>query len=154
MTVSNTPGVMKKSGRAAWKFQTTFSTPLKSLDAFVSTILPDHGGFERASVTIDEIVFDPKTLNALLANSSLSANLGHDWSIADEGKENVRKLLVASLSDWVDFLFVPVPKPFVIYADHDEFTTFYANTKSNLNRVVPALLDKGFSQVPDYQRRL
>jgi hypothetical protein len=31
----------------------------------------------------------------------------------------------------------------VIYADHDEYTTFYANTRSNLNRVVEALVAQG-----------
>jgi len=30
------------------------------------------------------------------------------------------------LGGLVDFLFVPALKPFVIYADHDEYTAFYA----------------------------
>lgn len=61
-------------------------------------------------------------------------------------------MLEAALGDWVDFVFVPVPKPFVIYADHDEYTTFYANTKSNLNRVAQALIAAGFEKVLDYER--
>lgn len=64
------------------------------------------------------------------------------------------ELLEAALGDWVNFTFVPKPKPFVIYADHDEYTTFYANTKSNLNGVVQALSGAGFEKVPDYQRIL
>jgi hypothetical protein len=68
------------------------------------------------------------------------------------GREEVEELLIAALGDWVDFLFVPSPKPFVIYADHDEFITFYANTKSNLNRVGTALLARGFKVVEDYTR--
>ena len=48
---------------------------------------------------------------------------------------------------------MPTPKPFVIYADHDEFTTFYANTRSNLNRVSDTLLTQGFEEVSGYQRQ-
>ncbi|HUA66595.1 MAG TPA: hypothetical protein VME24_12155, partial [Alphaproteobacteria bacterium] len=61
--------------------------------------------------------------------------------------------LVATFSDWVDFFFVPAPKPFVIYADHDEYATFFANTKSKLNSVVEPLLKSGFKQVLNYQRQ-
>jgi hypothetical protein len=53
---------------------------------------------------------------------------------------------------WI-FSFVPAPKPFVIYADHHDYTTFYANTRSNLNRVADALLAQGFEEVSGYQRR-
>jgi hypothetical protein len=49
---------------------------------------------------------------------------------------------------------MPAPKPFVIYADHDEYTTFFANTKSNLNRVAQPLTAGGFVSVPDYERQL
>ncbi len=33
-----------------------------------------------------------------------------------EGHVEIEELLRAALSDWVDFLFVPTPEPFVIYA--------------------------------------
>jgi hypothetical protein len=66
----------------------------------------------------------------------------------------VEELLHTAFSDWFDFLFVPTPKPFVIYADHDEYTTFYANTRSNLNRVVQALSAKGFEEIAEYKRQL
>jgi hypothetical protein len=42
----------------------------------------------------------------------------------------------------------------VIYADHDEYTTFYASTKSNLNRIVAALSTDGFEQVTGNTRAL
>jgi hypothetical protein len=154
MTLSKTPGSIKKFCRTSWKFQTTFGTPLKNLNAFVSTILADDGGYDHGTVTIDAVVFEPKNLIASLSANSLPAEYGHDWSIEVEGKQQVQELLIAALSDWVDFVFIPRPKPFVIYADHDEFTTFYANTKSNLNKVVQPLLNKGFTQIPDYQREL
>ena len=53
--------------------------------------------------------------------------------------------------DWIDFVLIPTPKQFAIYADHDEYTTFFAHTRSNLNCVVRPLVEQGFKQV-DYQR--
>jgi hypothetical protein len=47
-----------------------------------------------------------------------------DASIFSTNPEEVPALLVSAFSDWSDFLFVPRPKPFVIYADHDEWVTF------------------------------
>lgn len=108
------------------------------------SILPST---DKGYVTIDQVVFEPKTLNEFLTQHSVSGNFGHDVSLEVDEREKVAKLLHSALSDWVDFLFVPTPKPFVIYTDHDEFTTFYANTKSNLNRIVRALTDNGFEKV-------
>jgi hypothetical protein len=85
---------------------------------------------------------------------SLPPQYGRDWCIAANGQQEVAELLEAGLSDWVNFAFVPKPKAFVIYADHDEYTTFYANTKSSLNGVVQALSEAGFENVPDYERNL
>jgi hypothetical protein len=152
MTIANTPGIIKKFKKGSWGFQTTFATPLKDLDNFVSTILSANAP-EEGSVTIDKIVFEPKNLTTLLSTNSLPTEIQHDWSLAAKGNEPVHKLLRTAFSDWVDFLFIPTPKPFVIYADHDEYTTFYANTKSNLNGVADALLAKGFKQVSNYQRK-
>lgn len=154
MKLSRTPGLIKKFRRTPWRFQATFGTPLKNLEAFVSAILADSGEFDKGRVILDAVVFEPKNLKALLAANSLPTQYGQDWSIEVEGKQQVRGLLVAALSDWVDFVFVPTPKPFVIYADHDELTTFFANTKSNLNLVAQSLLAKGFTQIHDYQRQL
>jgi hypothetical protein len=70
------------------------------------------------------------------------------------GAQEMQELLHTAFTDWFDFLFVPTPKPFVIYADHDEYTTFYANTRSNLNRVVEALVAQGFEEVAEYRRPL
>ena len=152
MTLSNTPGLIKKFGRTSWRFQTTFATPLKELDSFVSTILAGDDRFEKGTVTIDGYVFDPKNLKHLLTAKSLSGELGRDWSITADSPMEAHELLKAALPDWVDFLFILMPKPFVIYADHDEYTTFYANTKSNLNRVSQPLLKNEFQQIPDFQR--
>jgi hypothetical protein len=66
----------------------------------------------------------------------------------------LKKLLHAAFADWVDLVFVPSPKRFVIYADHDEHVTFYANTRSNLNRVAEALSSQRFEKIAGYTRQL
>jgi hypothetical protein len=45
-----------------------------------------------------------------------------------------------------------MPKRFVIYADHDEYITFYASSKSNLNAVAMPLKTAGFARVDDWSR--
>jgi len=37
--------------------------------------------------------------------------------------DDAEGLLMAASSDPVDFLFAPEKKPFMLYADHDQFTT-------------------------------
>jgi hypothetical protein len=151
MNVSLTPGAIKKFHRTPWRFQQTFQTPLKDLDRFVASILSADESIESGVVVIDRYAFEPQSLKTLLGNPTQA--LGHDCSISTAGRDEVRKLLRTTLSDWIDFVFIPSPKPFVIFADHDEYATFYANTKSNLNRVVSVLSEKGFRQIKGWQRR-
>ncbi|MCI0350760.1 MAG: hypothetical protein L0Z53_15150 [Acidobacteriales bacterium] len=120
----------------------------------MATIVSAAGPMQSGCVTIDGVIFDPKHLTALLAKFSLPPEYGSEWSVTAHGQQEVQELLQAVLSDWIDFAFTPAPKPFVIYADHDEYTTFYANTKSNLNRVVNALSEQGFERIDDYERQL
>jgi hypothetical protein len=154
MKLSQIPGSLKRFRRTSWRFQQTFHTPLTTLKPFVGTIASALEPLSGGCVTIDQAVFEPKHLISLLTAHSLPAEYGQDWSLTAEGQPETEALLEAALGDWVDFLFVPAPKPFVIYADHDEYTTFYANTKSNLNRVAQALSANGFENIPDYERQL
>jgi len=152
MKLSQIQGSLKRFRRTPWRFQQTFHTPLENLRPFVATIVSALEPLNGGCVTLDQVVFEPKHLIALLNKNSLPAEYGQDWSLTAEGEDETKALLEAALGDWVDFIFVPTPKPFVIYADHDEYSTFYANTKSNLNRVVLALSMNGFEKVPDYTR--
>ena len=154
MTFTSTPGSLKRFRRTPWKFQQTFLTPLKDLERFVSIIISAHPPPEKACVTIDQVVFAPKTLKAFLSQHSISEEVGHDISLEAVGQQEIEELLRSTLADWIDFVFIPTPKPFVIYADHDEYTTFYANTQGNLNRIVDALSEKRFEKVEDYERNL
>ena len=151
MKQSATPGSLKRLRRTPWRFQQTFSTPLRNLEPFVATIISAREELQGGTVTVDSVVFTPENLNTLLTSRSLSGSLQRDSSIEAAGHQEVGELLQAALGDWVDFWFVPTPKPFVIYADHDEYTTFFTNSKSNLNGVVEPLRKRGFETV-DYKR--
>jgi hypothetical protein len=153
MTLSEAPGAVKQFRKKAWRFQQTFATPLKNLQAFVTTIVSGQE-FQGGCLTIDQVVFEPKHLISLLGNYSIPPRYGRGTSITAHSQEEVAALLEAALGDWLDFIFTPVPKPIVIFADHDEYTTFFANTRSSLNRVVTALSTQGFKEIGDYERRL
>ncbi len=155
MTLSHTPGSIKHFRRTQWKFQQTFLTPLQNLTPFVSTILSSMDPILGGTVTLDNVIpFDSRHFTPLLEkHGHPSPFYDHDWSIEATGPQETQALLHAALGDWLDFIFVPSPSTFSIYADHDEYTTFFAHTKSNLNRVVASLTTAGFKAV-DYHRPL
>jgi hypothetical protein len=152
MTLSESPSSLKPLRLNQWKFQRTFHTPLNDLKTFVTTIVSAGDWLKAGSLTIDEVVFEPKHLISLLRSYSITPRYTHGVSFTAANEQEVEALLSAALGDWIDFVFVPNPKPFVIYADHDEYTTFYAQTKSNLNRVTEELKGRGFEMIRDYQR--
>ena len=131
----------------------TFVTPLKKLDVFVPAIFSSFPPIGEASVTVDGYAIEPKNLLGLMSRNMLSEKLQRDTTLAVVDPDKVKELLRAALSDWLDFTFVPIVKLFVIYADHDQYTTFYANTKSNLERIRLSLLAKRFEEVRNYERK-
>ena len=154
MTLSENPGALKKFRRTPWRFQQTFHTPLKNLQAFVLTIVTSGEPLKSGCLTIEQVVFDPEHLIALLTSKAIPPRYERGVSLTVIGQGEIETLLCAVLGDWTDFIFVPEPKSFAIYTDHDEYTTFYSHTRSNLNRVAQALLGKGFQEVPGYKREL
>jgi hypothetical protein len=153
MTLSDAPEALKRFRKTTWKFQQTFKTPLKDLPSFVTTVLSGCHELHGASITIDAVVFEPKHLIGLLSSHSLALRYGKGVRLTTNDAREVSPLLEAALGDWIDFVFSPQPKLFVIYADHDEYTTFYAHSRSNLNRVTDALKQRGFTSVEGYRRR-
>lgn len=151
-TYTYTPGIFKQISRKVWTFQRTFQTPLGNLEPFVSAILSRLEPTTRYTTVIDGYVFDPDHMRGLLSAYPLSIKVTHDWSIESIDHASTKKLLVAMFQDWIDFIFLPKPQPFCFYADHDEYTTFYAMTKSNLNQAVQPLLSYGFIEVKDFER--
>ena len=154
MLLSENLSALAEFRRTAWEFQQTFETPLKNLPAFVSTIVGAGEQWRTASATLELVVFEPQDLIALFSNNSIPPHFEPGVTVTADGREEIEALLCALLGDWIDFVFIPEPETFAIYADHDEFTTFYAHTRSNLNRVTEALLKMGFRQVLDYERQL
>ena len=154
MLISQQNGALKKFRRTPWRFQQTFETPLRSLATFTSAILGALGHAQSGTIVIDAKIFQPKNLESLLAQHHLPPALTHDTAIEAETAEELQPLLTAILGDWIDFVFIPSPKPFVLYADHDEYTTFFANSKGSLNKVSTALAAQGFIAVEDYTRTL
>jgi hypothetical protein len=154
MKFLETPGVIKKFRRTSWKFQVTFQTPLQALEPFVSLILGQETAIQRGDLTVHDVVFEPKKLQSLIPPGGDSLAVGKDSCFEAESRTEVEKLLTAAFGEWVDFLFVPTPKPFVIYADHDEYTTFFFNSKSGISQLSDELVKSGVRQVHDYQRKL
>lgn len=134
-----------------WSFQQTFTTPLKNLNSFVSTFLTLFSA-ESGVLSTDEVVFEPTNIQRLLANNSARLEDPYHFVIEASGREAVAALLEAALSDWVDFVFVPYPEDFAMYADHDEFTTFYSRGCDALKVLAERLQTAGFEVVSDYTR--
>jgi hypothetical protein len=152
MTVTVTPGALKKFRRTPWRFQQTVERPdARDLERFVSTIFAAHGYIQTATVTIDEAVFNTDRMCALCPSGT---ELSHDTSLAAESPEEAKTLLVAALWDLPDFVCIPKPTPFVLYADHDNWITFYSNTKGHLNHVIEPLASHGYKLVENWQREL
>jgi len=152
MTVTLASGAFKKFRRTPWRFQQTVQRPdAGDLGKFVSTILRAHDQIAAATVTIDRVIFDTVSLSALCP---AGAAFAHDTSISAESAGEMQALLVAAFWDGPDFICIPTPKPFVFYADHDDWITFYANTKSHLNHVIEPLSSNGYRLVQNWQRKL
>jgi hypothetical protein len=154
MRIFESPGILNQYRRTTWEFQQTFQTPLKDLARFVDVIMSELPEIQRAQAVFDQVVFEPRyELVPLYAKYSLPQKWhGDDLIIEAQGATEVNELLRAVLSEWIDFLFVPNPKRLVIYADHDEYITFLAHRKQQLNGVVNALTAAKFRAV-EYVRK-
>jgi hypothetical protein len=145
------PEEIRRFRAKPWPFQQTFKTPLKDLNRFVTTFLAPFS-LQRGAMSTDQVVFEPKDLLHLLANNSLSVEDQYHLTIQAEGQQAVADLLQAALGDWVDFIFVPSPEVLAIYADHDEYTTFYTRDNARLKNMASGLEKSGFEAVLDYTR--
>ena len=149
MITTPTPGALKKFRRTPWRFQQTIDlSQNRSVDQFVSLIITAHEALVGGTVTIDEVVFNTERL-ALVCPAHTTFT--HDHSVSAQSPEEFQALLAAALWDGPNFLCIPSPKPFVIYGDHHDQITFYANTKSHLNHVLEPLSSHGYKSV-NWQR--
>lgn len=149
--ISQPTDAIKQFRAKSWPFQQTFKTPLNNLNGFVSTLLALFSA-QSGVLSTDEVVFEPLNIQQLLANSSLRLEDWQHITIEASGKEAVAALLEAALSDWVDFVFLPSPEDFAIYADHDEYTTFYGRGSEALRALSERLQTVGCEAVEGYTR--
>lgn len=120
------------------------------MNAIVLAITELRGG----SLTIDQAIFEPKELIELLRTNSVPTRYSHDTSFTLSNADEVASVLQVVFQGWIDFIFIPEPKTFAIYADHEEYATFFAHSRSNLNRVVSPLEMRGFKAVQNYARKM
>ena len=154
MRLVQTPSAVKKFSRTPWKFQHSFQRPAAHLPEFVAKIVSAVPDLRDGILTVDKVVFEPTDLLELLKAHSLPPKYGHDLSVVADNAEEVAAVLGVAFRELIDFVFVPDPKPFVIYADHDDFITFLAHSRSNLNSVVKILEAARFKSVTNYTRDL
>jgi hypothetical protein len=111
---------------APFPFQQTYATPLTDLPRFVHTLLAPFA-FDKAAVWIETIVFTPHKLINYLHGFGIDTDEGelNRAVLSAEDTSETTALLEHVLSEWIDFAFIPSPKNFVIYADHDEYTTVF-----------------------------
>jgi hypothetical protein len=154
MKIESNPGTRKAARRFAGQFQRTFRTPLNRLPLFTEILLNAESPIRSAFVLMDTIVFMPRRVADLLAVNNLSTSITEGSAITANGPVECRALLTAALSDAIDFYFVPDPKRFLLYADHDEYTTVYTHSKGRLAQIADALKGAGVKEVVDFQRSL
>ena len=108
---------------------------------------------KSGSCTIHQVVFEPIGLISLFESHSIWPAYKHGLCLTAEDQPEVAELLRTVLSEWIDFLFIPEPQWFAIFSDHDEYSTFYAHGRANLDRLASALSEQGFKAVTNYERR-
>ena len=111
-----------------------------------------HAPLESGRVTLEQVVFTPTKLEVLLTSHNLPFTYGRDWTVMAAGREEVAPRLEAAWGDSFDFYFIPQPRRFHLFADHDEYTTIFGATKGQVSKVVTALTKAGFSPVEGYER--
>lgn len=156
MKLSQISGEVERFRASPLRYQQTFSTPLKDLHRFVATALSQFR-LETGTLTVELVVFEPENLLKLLARHSIApesvpAEYTMHVTITAMGQVEIAELLEAALGDWVNFVFVPAPELFAIYADHDEYITFFADKESDLLLVTTELIGAGFKLIPGWIR--
>jgi hypothetical protein len=131
--------------------QATFHVPPARAADFATALCAAGAGADGARIVIANVVFPARHLNAALGRSDPEAVLARE-TVVDAGAGEAHPLLTAALGDCVDFWFVPSPGGFLLFADHDEYSTVFAHKKSAVSRSTAALTQAGFRHVSDFSR--
>lgn len=158
ITLSHTAGALKQFRRRQWRQQRTFSVSrakaVAAADAVVSLFGPESSG----TATVDEVVFEPRELEALFARYGVARGARrstydlHDWTAGADNRDELAELLRAALLDGVDCVFQSTDPKLALYADHDEYLTFFCNSPGPLKSLERSLARAGISPVDDYRR--
>jgi hypothetical protein len=134
------------------KYEQTFTTPLDDLSRFANTLLSPF--MEReATVLIDTVVFKPYELLEYLAAEGFTPEQNlREVQITANGEHSPADLLEATLSEWIDFLFLPASGKFALYADHDEWTTVVSDDLSVIEAIQNAMAKADFKFIDSYKR--
>jgi hypothetical protein len=144
-------GELKRLRSRTGPEQATFHVPPTRAGDFAATLLATGAGADHARIVIANVVFEPRHLNAAVGRNDLEAWLA-DETVIDAGAGEAQALLTAGLSDWVDFWFAPSPGGFLLFADHDEWSTVFAHKKGVVSRASEALRAAGFREVVGFER--
>jgi hypothetical protein len=147
------PGALEHMRARAGEHQATFVVPPERASQFAAALLCAGIGAAGARLVIDAVVFPPKHLQTALGNRDAEAWLDAETILEAEPGE-AEALLTAALQDWTDFWFVPIPGGFLLYGDHDEYSTIFAQRKGPLSHAADALRAVGFDDVDGYEREL
>lgn len=134
------------------RYEQTFLTPMNDLPRFVSTLLSPFTE-QEATVLIDTVVFVPyELLGYLAAEGFTPQEFLRDVQITASGEHTPPSLLEATLSESIDFLFLPVSGKFALYADHDEFTTLFSDDLSVIEAIQNTMSKADFEFIDSYKR--
>ena len=141
----------KHCRRREWKCQTTCITPLKRLPWYTAVLVEQLRPFDRALLVIDQVVFDvPPVLKKLRRHAGERRSVHDAPGHAFENEvEAFRAVLKAALSDWVDLRALFSPSDHALWADHDEYTTFFSESSGKIAEVRRVLGEAGV-QLTDY----
>lgn len=149
--LSSIPDSIQRFRANPWSHQRTLVTPRDSMDQFLQVLLTAFP-VEHGAISTDQVVFEPDNVLEFVKSRGLALENIWTFGIEAEGMADVAALLHATLDDWIDFVFVPHPASFAIYADHDEYLTLYLPSGPDLNSVASQLELAGFKFVDDYVR--
>jgi hypothetical protein len=132
-------------------FQQTYVTPLPDLSRFVHALLEPFE-LSEGTIRIETIVFTPHELIDYLNSFGIATDEGelNRAAIHVEDASEAPTLLECVLGQWIDFAFIPSPKKFVIYADHDEYTTVFTVNGELLASLRWEMTLQGFKAVDNW----
>lgn len=139
----------KLVGRRNWKRQITFVTPLDRLAWYAPFLLEHLRPFESVMLRIDQVIFNaPPRLDQLRAKigelRSIHDAPGHLFGHDDPAFADV---LTAALSKQIDFRLFCQPFGRALRVDHDEHTTFFAESSEKITEIERQFRKNGLKQV-------